>query len=60
MSSSPNDAFLLVGDKKLFSVPASVTNNKCDNSGILGVRPVPIAEADEQLPALYGSDENNV
>ncbi len=44
----------------MFSVPASVTNNKCDNSGVLGVRPVPVAEADEQLPAPYGSNEINV
>ena len=60
VSSSPRDAFLLVGDKKVFSVPASVTDIKCDNSGVLGDRPVPIAEADEHMNAPYGSDDDTV
>ncbi len=47
VSTSPHDAFLLVGDKKVFSVPPAVTDLTCGNSGVLGVRSVSIAEADE-------------
>ena len=59
MSTSPRDAYMIVGDKKVFCMP-KVTDSMCDNSGVLGARPVPVAEADEQLPAPYGSNEENV
>ncbi len=59
MSTSPRDAYMIVGNKKVFCMP-KVTNNMCDNSGVLGVRPVPIAEADEHMNAPYGSDDDTV
>ncbi len=60
MSTSPRDAYMVVGDKKVFSVPPAVTDLTCGNSGVLGVRSVPIAEADEQFPARYGSADGSV
>ncbi len=60
VSARPRDAFLMVGDKKVFSLPPAVTDLTCGNSGVLGVRSVPIAEADEQFPARYGSVDESV
>ncbi len=58
-SASPRDAYMIVGNKKVFCVP-KVTDHMCGNSGVLGVRPVPIAEADEHMDAPYGSNDDTV